>query len=176
VINVGPTGVVTLRNLSIEGLGIGSSAIQILSAGVVHIENCRINGFLGDGIDDANTVTGERIFVKDTTIRNCGVSGIGLAPAAPGTATIQNVNITACGDGIDVSSGVTAVVVSSTVSHNNDVGIGSSGLVQLSLSTVTGNGGEGLKAVKPGRIVSYHNNVVTGNNPDGKPTSMSTLK
>ncbi len=175
VINAG-TNVVTLRNLSFEGLGSASSAIEILSASVVHIENCRIDGFLGSGIDDSNTTTNEQVFVNDTTIHGCGTNGLGLAPASQGTITIQNVNVTACGDGIDVGANTTAVIISSTVSHNNNVGISSLGLVELSSSAVTDNGGQGLEATKPGKIVSYRNNAVTGNNPDGKATSLGTLK
>lgn len=172
VIDAGPNDTVTLRNVNFEGLGVGTSAIQILSAGAVHIENCRIDGFVGSGISDANGVTDARIFVKDATIHACRTNGISLAPAAKGTVTIQNVDITACGDGIDVGTKATAVVVNSTVSRNNNVGISSSGLVQLSLSTITDNGGEGLKSIGFGaKIVSYHNNVITGNNPNGKATT-----
>lgn len=165
VIDAG-TNAVTLRNLSIEGLGVSTNAIQILSAGAVHIENCRIDGF-GTGIDDANSTTGDQIFVKDTTIRGCDTNGILLAPTARDTVTVQNVNITACGNGIDVGRNATAIVVNSTVSRNSQAGLESSGSVHLSLSTITDNGGAGLT----GPIVSYRNNVVTGNHPDGRPTS-----
>lgn len=175
VIDAG-TNAVTLRNLSFEGIGAGTSAIQILSAGVVHIENCRIDGFLGSGIDDVDSATGGQVFVSDTTIHACGTNGVAAAPAAQGTMTIQNVNITACGDGIDVGANATAVISDSIVSDNNSIGIKSSGLVQLSLSTITDNGGEGLQSVKHGKIVSYHNNILAGNNPNGKSSSSATLK
>lgn len=171
VINAGSTGIVTLRNLSFDGLGSASTAIQILSAGVVHIEDCRINGF-ETGIEDNNTTNG-RVFVKDTTIHACLTNGISLSPAASSTATIQNANITACGEGIQVNSNASAVIVDSTVSGNSGAGIETAGLVQLSGSTITDNGGDGLLAEKPGRIVSYRNNIVSGNGPNGKPTSAS---
>jgi len=176
VIDVGPTNSVTLRNLSFEGVGSGTSAIQIISAGAVHIENCQINGFLDSGIDDENNVTNGLLFIKNTTIHNCETNGIALAPVVSDTTTVQNVNITGCGDGIDVSTNATALLDNSTVSGNSGAGIQSLGLVRLSASTVTDNGGEGLKFTKPGQIVSYRNNVVGGNNPDGKPSSMATPK
>lgn len=176
IINAGPADVVILRNLTLEGGGTGLSGIDILSAGEVHIENCRINGFTQSGINYASSATNGVLFVKDTTIHQCGPNGINLAAAGPSTATIEHVNITACGDGIDVAAGTTAVIVGTTVSGNSNVGIESSGLVQLSASMITGNGADGLKAIKPGKIVSYRNNVITGNNPDGKPTSMVTPK
>jgi hypothetical protein len=175
IINVGSNNAVTLRNLSFEGLGVGTSAIQILSASAVHIENCRIDGFV-TGIEDDNSVTNGRIFVKDTTIQGCDGIGIILLPTAPNTATIQNVKITACGIGIGVNTNATADVIHSTVCHNISGGIASAGLVRLSASTISDNGAQGLLADKPGQIVSYRNNVVTGNSPDGKPTSFSTLK
>lgn len=174
VINAGPTSAVTLRNLSFEGLGSGTSGVEIISAGVVNIENCRINGFVNSGISCTDSVTNALLFVKDTTIHGCDTNGIGLAPIAPTTVTIQKVNITDCGDGIDVGAGASALVVDTLVSGNDGAGINSSGMVLLSNSKVTDNGAEGLEFTKPGQIVSYRNNVVTGNNPDGKPSSLTT--
>ncbi len=175
-IAAGTTDVVTLRNLSFEGLGTGLTGIHILSAGTVHIENCEINGFTTSGIGDGNSVSNAALFIKDVTIHGCTPSGISLAPSALGVVTtIQNANITGCADGIDVGTNATAVVTKSIVSGNSSNGIQSFGLVELSGSTVTGNGGEGLKFAKPGQILSYRNNLVVGNNPDGK-TSIAKPK
>jgi hypothetical protein len=176
-IAAGPTDTVNIRNMSFDGLNTGTVGIRILSAGTVHIENCRISGFVSDGINDGNSVSNAALFIKDVTIRTCTPAGISLAPTAPDTVTIQNVNITGCGDGIDVITNSTAVVTKSTVSGNTGAGIQSlGGLIELSGSTITGNGGQGLEFTKPGQIVSYRNNLVVGNNPDGKASSTTTVK
>lgn len=178
VIAAGATDVVTLRNLSFEGLGSGLSGIRINSAGVVNIENCRINGFVDSGILYGNDVGNALLFVKDTIVHRCSTNGIGLVPTAASAITIQHVNITDCGDGIDVGTNATATVLDTVVSGNDDVGINSSGLVRLWNSKVVNNGGEGLEfntnSPTPGQIVSYRNNVVTGNNPNGQPSSLTT--
>src|SRR6516162_5894059 len=54
-VNAGPTDVVTLRNLRINGIvssaGGGVNGVQYNTGGALHIENCYIFGFTGDGID-----------------------------------------------------------------------------------------------------------------------------
>src|SRR5438093_13689541 len=45
IVNAGASGVVTLRNLSINGAGNGVHGIRILTAAAVNIENCVIFGF-----------------------------------------------------------------------------------------------------------------------------------
>ena len=177
VINAGPNGNVTLRNLSFEGLGTGTSAILILSAGSVHIEDCRINGFADSGINYANSAANGLLFVKDTIIHNCVSNGVALTPSTPCTITLENVNITDCGDGIDAGPGSTSLVSSTTVSGNGNIGVRSTGgIVRLSHATITGNGADGVKATLPGRIESYHNNIIIGNNPDGRTTSFDLVK
>jgi hypothetical protein len=171
-VRAGANDVVILRNLTIEGLGKGLSGIQILSAGEVRIENCRINGFTQSGISYVSSITNGLLFIKDTTIHLCVIDGINLATTAPSTTRIERVNITGCGDGIDAGTNTLSLVTGTTISGNNGIGIQSSGSLQLSASSVIGNGADGLKAIKPGKIVSFRDNVVSGNHPDGKPTSM----
>src|SRR5215472_16872530 len=63
VINASPTDVVILRNLTLEGAGVppGLTGIQIQSAGAVHVENCRINGFTASGIDFVDSAAGAQL-------------------------------------------------------------------------------------------------------------------
>ena len=197
VINA-PTDVVILRNLTLEGVGTGTVGIRILSAGAVHVENCRINGFTGSGIDFVDSAAGAQLFVKDTTIHNCTSSGINLAPSMAATVLIERVNISGCGDGIHAGANTRSVVTDTTVSGNsgvgflaasgaqltinrgnssdNNVGVESSGEVVLSNSTVANNAADGLKVIDPGEILSLRNNAVFGNSPDGKATSRLRAK
>ncbi|HEX3554843.1 MAG TPA: hypothetical protein VIA62_16595 [Thermoanaerobaculia bacterium] len=74
VVSAGPTDVVVLRGLDIEGLGTGLAGIKVLSAGVVHVEKCTINNFTAKGIDfQPSSVTpgsNSLLFVSNTIIRN----------------------------------------------------------------------------------------------------------
>src|SRR6202048_5169696 len=45
VVNAGPTDVVTLRNLRINGIGSGLSGIRFVSGRALHIQHCSIFGF-----------------------------------------------------------------------------------------------------------------------------------
>src|SRR5215468_2795604 len=51
VVSAGASDVVTIRNISINGIGTGLNGIRLLSGGAVHIERCEIFGFTGAGID-----------------------------------------------------------------------------------------------------------------------------
>jgi hypothetical protein len=198
VINAGPTDTVVLRNLTFEGLGTGLSAIQILSAGSVHIENCRINGFTTSGVGFVSSVSNSQVFIKDTTIHNCSPAGINLGSSAASTAHIERVNITDCADGIDAGPNTKAVVLDTTASGgwgvgflvgtnaqltlyhvnscDNQIGVESSGLAIVCDSTIANNSADGFKHTKPGKIQTYHNNRLFGNTPNGAPTSMLTPK
>jgi hypothetical protein len=203
VISAGATDTVILRNLTFEGLSgapttPGLSAIQILSAGSVHIENCHINGFSTSGIGFLSSVSNSQVFIKDTTIHNCLPAGINLAPTAPATAHIERVDITDCGDGIDTGPNAKAVVLDTTASGgsgvgflvgtnaqltlyhvnscDNQIGVESSGLAVVCDSTIANNSADGFKHTKPGKIQTSHNNRLFGNNPNGAPTSMLAPK
>jgi hypothetical protein len=155
IINAAATDVVVLRNLTFEGLGAGLSGINIISAGEVHVENCRINAFSQNGINYVSSVTNGVLYVKDTTIHGCGGAGINVAPTASGSAILERVDITSCGSGIDASG-------------NSVVG--------LSGSTVARNSTNGIIAYKPAKILSSRNNIITGNGSDGKASGVLQLK
>ena len=66
----GPTDVITLRNLRINGIGTGLNGIRYLSGAALHVENCYIYGFTGDGINVATTAANAALFVNDTFVTN----------------------------------------------------------------------------------------------------------
>src|SRR5678815_4820600 len=63
------TIVVRLRNLSINGAGttLGINGVNFTSGSTVHVENCRITNFSGDGIR-MSTNTASRLIVSDTIV------------------------------------------------------------------------------------------------------------
>lgn len=198
IVNVASNATVTLRNLTIEGAGNGLNGIKILGAGAVHIEDCRINGFTGHGISLEGNSSGAQLFVKNTTIHNCVADGIHLAPTAVATVLVEGVNITGCGNGISAAANTLAVVTDTTASGNasvgclvganadvsflnativdNLIGVQTTGKVYLSNTTVAKNATDGLKIPSGGQIVTYTNNRIYGNTPNGSPTTTQTLK
>src|SRR5882724_9032802 len=70
VVQAGASDVVTLRNLRINGVegtpsGGGLNGIRYLSGAGLHVEDCYIFGFTGDGINVA-TSTNAALFVNNT--------------------------------------------------------------------------------------------------------------
>lgn len=193
IINVTSSDTVTLRNITIEGGGTGLAGVKILGAGAVHIEDSQINGLTGSGISLEANSSGAQLFVKNTTIHNCALDGIHLAPTAAATVLIEDVNITGSGNGITAGANTLAVVNDTTASGNagtgflvgananmtisngtavdNLIGVQSTGMAILSNTTVANNATFGLKTLNNGKIVTYNNNHVYGNVPNGSTTS-----
>ena len=84
VVQVPAGASVTLRGLTIEGLGSGINGIRFLGGGSLQVEHCFINGFTTAGIDfEPNTAA--TLFVRDSMITNN--SGGGVIVARSGGAT-----------------------------------------------------------------------------------------
>src|SRR5882724_12138683 len=76
IVNVpNATDVVVLRGLDIEGLGTGLSGVTVLTGGTVEVEKCTINNFTVNGINFVPTVSGSKLEVLDTIVRNNGNAG-----------------------------------------------------------------------------------------------------
>src|SRR6476646_10843327 len=77
VVQAGPSDVVILRNLRINGIGTGINGIRWLSGKALTVENCDIFGFTTNGIDIAKS-DGGKAFVHNTVVQNVGNSGISV--------------------------------------------------------------------------------------------------
>jgi hypothetical protein len=127
-----PNGVVTLRNLSINGNVTGQVGIRIVSAKAVFVEECTIFNFgattgadVGHGISDVRT-DGGRLFVINTVIRNNANRGILVSPstgATPINVTIDNVHLIGNGNGLEISAGVIATISRSVITGNTAYGL-----------------------------------------------------
>lgn len=146
---------VRLDGLNINGASTGLDGIRFLAGNSLHIENCVIDGFTGDGIDGsfsaANTAT--VLSVHNTTVRNCVGSGIKTNAAAGGkiSTAINNVHITKCGIGIDQVNGTIGSVHNSQVSSCT-TGIqtaepSSGSVVNIDSTTISNNTGTGVNVV-----------------------------
>ena len=195
LINAADDTVVVLRSLSIEGVGGGLAGIKIVKAGAVHVENCTINGF-ETGISFESISPNAQLFVNNCRIHKClkggSASGILLAGSGGAVSKIEDTTVEGCDEGIVLKSGVATIkdstaagnstqgfncatgalmMIEGCVSSQNQVGIRAAGSAILSNTTVAANEANGLLTVGPGSIISYGNNRVSRNSPNGKPTN-----
>src|SRR5258708_15964437 len=91
-VNVASTDIVTLRGLSIEGVGSGYIGVNHIGGGTLHIELCTITGFRASsalGVNFAPTSGGE-LYIEDSFINDNGVGstggGVQIRPTGSGGA------------------------------------------------------------------------------------------
>jgi len=171
IVNAGPTDVVTLRNLSINGFKFAVNGIQYRAGGGLHIENCNIFGFIQDGINVA-TSGPAALFVNNTFLTN-NLNGVHVAPTA-GNLRSMLVQVRAqdnSGSGflLKPSAGAGAgTVISESSALVNGTGITvNGGKLYLGNSVIIRNN-TGV-AVAGGTVLSYKTNMIDGNTLDGTP-------
>ncbi len=77
VVQAGPSDVVILRNLRINGIGTGINGVRFLSGRDLNIENCYIFGFTTNGIDIAlNQATAASVHILNSVTKNNGGVGV----------------------------------------------------------------------------------------------------
>ena len=198
VIAAGASDVVTVRNLVINGTGTGTYGIRVTSGGVVRIENCWISGGTTNGINFAPSTTNGVLYVKNCHIFNCGGIAVSSKPSVSGKVIIEDSSIEQCSGGIFADTNSTVVINRSSVLlhtnagvetaagavasivdtyiDSNGMGISSAGSVTVSGSSIVGNVGAGLSTSAGGTIKTFHNNIISGNSPDGNPTGSLPLR
>ena len=109
IVNPGASGVVRLRNISIDGAGstLGVDGIRAISGATLYIENVHIFSFSGDGVEMAYTgATVGRLNARNVVINECGGSGvlIGGSNTQQHAIGLDNVNISHCNHGLRVNN------------------------------------------------------------------------
>jgi hypothetical protein len=181
---------VILRGLQINGVQGGTAVpgtigVRILAAAVVAIEDTVITQFAQQGIVDARTGGGTKMFLENVTVSHNVGNGIVAAGAATNnvsmdqvyvlenasgltTATGNNVAIRRSvfagnsGTGVEADSGGQVTVDGSLIS-NNGIGLQVGGTVKVSNSDISFN-----TNAFSGPVLSYGNNRIVGpigNNP-----------
>jgi hypothetical protein len=86
--------VVRLKSLDINGMGTGTDGIKIIAALKVYIEDTKIDGFTGRGINDIRTTANGFLNVTDCNVSSTAGSGVTIIPGVGGsvTATLDNVH------------------------------------------------------------------------------------
>lgn len=199
-VNAGANDVVYIRNLSINGAGTGTNGIRWLAGKALHVENCNIYGSgstaanSGHGIFVSLTTTGGGLFVKDTNIKTCGVSGITVQTSTGFVAgVIDNVRLEGLPTGLLIGNNAfvsvrnsvinlaTSIGVSITGSgtptgsfdnvmiNNNPtaINVGATGIINLSSSVLENNTTAIVSAAPQVNLRSSGNNRLLGNVSDG---------
>jgi hypothetical protein len=178
-VNAGPTDVVILRNLRINGFsGAGLNGVQYNSGGALHIENCDIFGFSQNGILVATTQANATLFVNDTFLQDNG-NGVEIAPTGGNVRSMLN-RVRANGNSgfgfYNNPSGAgagTSITDSSAVVNGTGVGM-TGGTLWLGNDVIIRNG-TGV-AFSGGTLSSYKNNMIDGNpGGDGTPITGTPL-
>ncbi len=198
-IAAGPTDVVILRGLTINGSGVGSTGILFTSGAQLHVENSSISGFASDGIY-FNPSTASKFFANNVSVRNVGNVAVHIVPSgssAPASAYLNNVKMAGYSRGLRAADWSTVTVRNSVASDGTINGIVANGTTMVDItienSVVSGNVGYGLVANGPnttirmsnvtvskngtgiggltgGAVLSFGNNRVNGNQANGMPT------
>ena len=177
VVQAGPTDVVTLRNLRINGIatpgGGGLNGVRYVSGAALHVENCNIFGFTTDGIDVATTATAA-LFVTDTFLTN-NLNGIEIAPTG-GNVRSMLVRVRSQGNSgfgflINPASAGAGTVIDDSSAVVNGTGIGVTGATLYLGNSVIIRNNVGV-AITGGSVLSYKTNMIDGNlGGDGTPLS-----
>lgn len=170
VINTGNTGIVILRNLRINGAGVGLSGIVVKGAGKVLIEDCEIYGFITHGIEIDTSSGTTQVVINRTTIFGNGQGGIQVKPSGGATTVSLRDVLTsggAFGIGLDTTGGGTASVMveNTNVNENTGNGIqatGTGAVLQISNSEIQHNA-TGVNITAPADVRSFKNNVIAQN-------------
>lgn len=178
IVNAASTDVVVLRGLTIDGLGTGLDGVRVLAAKEVHVEDCRIFGFVNRGIIVNNSAGNVNLYVRNTTIRNnvgastpAGNSGaILLRPTgtASVSALIEDSHLDQNTFGLRVEANSRATMNGGTASGNTTTGVhASSASTAASIileNVVVSNNVTGIQAdTVANASVRISNTLVTSN-------------
>ena len=167
------TIIVSLRNLSIQGAGTGFVGVNFTHGKAVHVEDCIIANFRGNGtsshgISVALTVSAsQQLTVQNTIIRDNSGSGIRTTSSgATGiNVMVNNVRSERNQNGYRAETGTRAVVVNSEFSQNIGSGVeaANSGVTVDVATCAMENNTNAINLSAAGGTIRATDCVVTGN-------------
>jgi hypothetical protein len=94
IVQAGANDVVTIRNITIEGLKSGIDGIRFTAGSALHVEHVNIRNFTGAAINFIPNQAGNaKLFVSDSIIQNSG-GGIMVAPTTgPAVASVESTSV-----------------------------------------------------------------------------------
>lgn len=164
------TAIVILRNFSINGAGSGLDGIRFLAGGFLHVENLRIMGFTGQGIELAPT-NDSQVFIRDTIVSGAVGGGILFAPGAGGAVKGSMDNVRTDGNGtvaspsfgVKAQSGSSVVVTNSIASRNFGNGFETTAGAAMGLTSSTASSNSGTALVGGGAGIRMANVTIESN-------------
>jgi hypothetical protein len=173
LVNATSTGVVTLRNLSINGAGTGTVGVRINTAKSVVLDNVTIFGNANNarGVDVIPTVACN-VTIRNSNIHNnggIGIAFIGLANTTTGDITNTTITNNAS-HGVFVTNGAKVAITNSTLARNGITGLitdAANTAVTLRGSLIANNVNAGIQAGNgvAGSIVNISQCMISGNAP-----------
>jgi hypothetical protein len=140
IINAPAGAVITLRNLSIIGLGTGLAGVKFLAGASLTVENCNISGFTGAGVD-VEPSTAAKVVIRDTSLHTNG-TGVQVSQGAGRVdVSVERTTINGSVNGVETLGGFTNVSYSNIAGNSGTAILGqnASGL-NVEHSSVTNNG------------------------------------
>jgi len=178
-VNAGPSDVIILRNLSINGAGspLGVNGINFHAGRKLIVENCTIENFSQNAIFIAPTSAAQAV-ISDSTLK---VSTFGVTVSTENSNDSLSVLVSNTKTILNSNAGVVAnvpagrpgmgVFIDRLVSEFNNTGVLASGngaIVTLGSSVIQGNS-NGVVQTGGGGVSSFHNNEISNNGTDGTP-------
>ncbi len=148
VVQAGPSDVVILRNLRINGIGTGINGIQFLSGRDLNVENCYVFGFTQNGLNIAlNQATAATVHVYNSVFKNNNGVGIRATntqlPAVK--VGIDHTEIAVDNIGVEASARASISINNGMISAGATAGIqadspSADSIIAIDRSEVIGNG------------------------------------
>jgi hypothetical protein len=183
-INAGPSDIINLRGLDIEGEGAAAVGIQFNSGQALNVQKTTVRGFSSVGIyfiPNANA----SIFVSDTLVANNATYGIYVGPS--GSAAVNGVfaHVIANQNGIASSSmgfmiyggsstGPLNVTIADSVAANNYYGIGAASSSVMVRNSTISNNAIGIRAAQAATVL-VGQSTLTGNGTGWQATNGGVL-
>jgi hypothetical protein len=171
-VNAGPTDVVQLRGLDINGVGTGINGINFIAGGALHVEDSVIYGFTGEAIliapSPGSPVTSE-FYVNNTSMRKNAGGGIRCHPGPNGTVKgeITNARMEGDGHGVRAEDNCVVFVRDSVAAGGDSAGFNAVSTSTPALLTVEGsssvNNQMGVRASGAGATLRIGNVTIMGN-------------
>jgi len=136
---------VTLKGLSINGLGAGGSAIVFLQGAKLTVEDCELSNVDNAGINAS--AAGSTLYVRNTVIRLTGSSGVSVGGSL--VAMLDGLHIESSGlYGIIANNGVRVTLANSTIANSSQAGVDAySGSDVLVSRTIIDGGQTGIRVL-----------------------------
>jgi hypothetical protein len=173
-INGGPSDIVNLRGLTLDGSGTASTGISS-SIATVTITDCFVRHFNGDGI--AFVGTNASFYISNTVSSNNTGTGLSSFPSISNQGVVDHFTANGNNIGIFIADGhgpyTFVTIADSVITNNASIGLSvgqaapSHATAYLTGSVVTGNGiGVDINASFTGTVFTYGDNEINNNVTD----------